>query len=244
MNRPYVIVSAAMSIDGFLDDDSDKRLTLSNAADLDRVDELRASVDAIAVGAGTVRADDPRLLVRSPERLALRRAAGREPTPMRVVFSPSGELDPQARLFNTGDPVPIVYTSEAGAVSCPLRPGSSVLVPVGEDSVDLTRALADLSRRGVGRLLVEGGGVVHTAFLSQGLVDEMQLAFAPFLLGVWGGARFVQPAEFPQSPRNPMELAEVRRIGDIALAVYRTRDDLGLSVGRVCGGARRTGQGR
>ncbi|GAB4006593.1 hypothetical protein GCM10029992_57850 [Glycomyces albus] len=243
MNRPYVIVSAAMSIDGYLDDDSDKRLTLSNAADLDRVDELRASVDAIAVGAGTVRADDPRLLVRSPERLALRRASGREPTPMRVVFS-SGELDPQARLFNTGDPVPIVYTSAAGAMSCPLRPGSAVLAPVGEDSVDLPRALADLSGRGVGRLLVEGGGVVHTAFLSQGLVDEMQLAFAPFLLGLRGGARFVQPAEFPQSPRDPMELVEVRRVGDIALAVYRTRDDLGLSAGRACGTARRTGQGR
>ena len=54
--RPYVIVSAAMSIDGCIDDSSTERLVLSDEADLDRVDELRASCDAVLVGAGTVRA--------------------------------------------------------------------------------------------------------------------------------------------------------------------------------------------
>ena len=232
MNRPYVIVSAAMSIDGFLDDDSEKRLTLSNAADLDRVDEVRAGVDAIAVGAGTIRADDPRLLLRSPARRAARVAAGRPPSPMRVVFSPSGELDARARLFNSGEPVPIVYTSEVGAQVCALSapetgPGPAAhVVSTGERSVDLPRALEDLSSRGVDRLLVEGGGIVHTAFFTADLVDEAHLAVAPFLLGERGGASFVYRAAFPQSPERPMHLVEARAIGEIALLVYKRTADL------------------
>lgn len=63
--RPYILLSVATSIDGYIDDASGEPLALSNAADFDRVDEVRAGCDAILVGAGTVRADDPRLLVRS-----------------------------------------------------------------------------------------------------------------------------------------------------------------------------------
>ncbi|MCC3762002.1 dihydrofolate reductase family protein [Glycomyces sp. TRM65418] len=220
MERPYVIVSAAMSLDGYLDDTSSERLVLSNAADFDRVDAVRADVDAIAVGAGTVRADDPRLQVRSETRRAHRVAAGRPASPLRVVFSPSGELDPGARLFTGGDRV-VVYTSEAGMRACPLAPEAAEVIATADRDVDLEAALADLARRGVRRLLVEGGGVVHTAFLSADLVDEMHLAVAPFLLGARGGARFVHPAVFPQSPERPLELAETRAIGDLALMRYR-----------------------
>ena len=63
--RPYTVLSWAMSLDGYLDDGSGQRLVLSNAADLDRVDAVRAGCDAILVGAGTVRADNPRLVVRA-----------------------------------------------------------------------------------------------------------------------------------------------------------------------------------
>lgn len=215
-----MIVSAAMSLDGFLDDASPERLVLSNAADFDRVDAVRADVDAIAVGAGTVRADDPRLQVRSPERREARLATGRSASPLRVVFSPSGGLDPAARLFTGGDRV-VVYTSGAGARACPLGPDAAEVVATGERDVDLAAALADLAGRGARRLLVEGGGVVHTAFLAADLVDEMQLAVAPFLLGERGGARFVRPAVFPQSPERPLRLVETRAIGAIALLVYR-----------------------
>lgn len=217
-----MIVSAAMSLDGFLDDDTPERLVLSNPADFDRVDAVRASVDAIAVGAGTVRADDPRLLVRSEERRAARVAAGRPASPLRVVFSPSGELDPGARLFDPslGERV-VVYTSAEGLRALPVGPEAAEAVAVGDGEVDLAAALADLAGRGVERLLVEGGGVVHTAFFSADLVDEAHVAVAPFLLGERGGARFVYEAPFPQSPRRPLRLVEARAIGEVALLVYR-----------------------
>ncbi|GAA2285478.1 hypothetical protein GCM10009853_045490 [Glycomyces scopariae] len=220
MERPYVILSAAVSLDGFLDDDSPDRLVLSNEADFDRVDEVRAGVDAIAVGAGTVRADDPRLQVRSATRRDERLAQGRRATPLRVVFSPSGELDPGARLFSGGDPV-VVYTSEAGAAACHVGPEAAEVVATAAREVDLAAALADLAGRGVARLLVEGGGTVHTAFLSADLADEVHVAVAPFLLGERGGARFVYPAPFPQSPARPLRLVEARAIGEVALLVYR-----------------------
>ncbi|GAA1670282.1 hypothetical protein GCM10009830_15210 [Glycomyces endophyticus] len=220
MERPYVILSAAVSLDGFLDDDSPDRLVLSDAADFDRVDAVRAGVDAIAVGAGTVRADDPRLQVRSPERRAERTARGARATPLRVVFSPSGRLDPGARLFADGDPV-VVYTSAAGAAACPLGPAAAEVVATAEREVDLAAALTDLAARGVARLLVEGGGTVHTAFLAADLADELHVAVAPFLLGERGGARFTYPAAFPQSPARPLVLAAAQANGPIALLVYR-----------------------
>jgi 5-amino-6-(5-phosphoribosylamino)uracil reductase len=101
--RPYVVLSCAMSLDGGLDGTGEDRLVLSGAADLDRVDAERAAVDAILVGAGTIRRDDPRLLVRSARRQAERRASGRPPQPAGVTVTTSGDLDPAARFF-TRDP--------------------------------------------------------------------------------------------------------------------------------------------
>lgn len=156
-DRPYVLLSAAASLDGALDDRTDRRLILSGPQDLDAVDELRAGCDAILVGAGTVRADDPRLLVRSPDRRAAREARGLPPTPARVVLS-GGELDPGAAVF-TGGPPPLVLGGALPAV------------------------LAELAGRGVARLLVEGGASVLTAMLAAGLADELRLAVAPIFVG-------------------------------------------------------------
>jgi riboflavin biosynthesis pyrimidine reductase len=157
LQRPYVLLSCGMSIDGYLDDAADERLLLSNDADFDRVDEVRAGCDAILVGAGTVRADDPRLLVRSPARRAAREARGLPPTPARVVLS-SAALDPGAAVC-TGGPPPLVL---GGA---------------------LPDVLAELADRGVARLLVEGGASVLTAVIAAGLADELRLAVAPVFVG-------------------------------------------------------------
>ena len=78
-DRPYTLLSCSMSIDGYLSAGTATRLLLSNDADFDRVDAERAASDAILVGAGTIRRDDPRLLVRSPERRAARVARGSAP---------------------------------------------------------------------------------------------------------------------------------------------------------------------
>src|SRR5438094_4669304 len=91
-----------MSVEGSFEAPGGERLVLPAAADLDRVDDERASSDAIMVGAGTIRRDDPRLLIRSPERRAARAAAGRPEHPMGVTLTASGDLDPGARFFTRG----------------------------------------------------------------------------------------------------------------------------------------------
>jgi 5-amino-6-(5-phosphoribosylamino)uracil reductase len=116
--RPHVVLSCAMSLDGCLDGTGEDRLVLSGAADLDRVDAERAAADAILVGAGTIRRDDPRLLVRSARRQAERRAAGRPSQPAGITVTVSGDLDPAARFF-TRDPgeegAGVGGTGDAGA---------------------------------------------------------------------------------------------------------------------------------
>ena len=93
-----------MSLDGYIDDASDQRLILSGPADLDRVDALRASCDAILVGAGTIRADNPRLLVRSAERRqAARVAAGRPENPLKVTLTIVRRPRSRAAFFTAGD---------------------------------------------------------------------------------------------------------------------------------------------
>lgn len=176
--RPYVVLSAAVSLDGALDDRSPRRLVLSDRADLDAVDALRAGCDAILVGAGTVRADDPRLLVRSPARRADRERRGLPPTPLRVVLTRSGDLNPGAALFLHGPP-PLVYGP---------APAGTVL-----PAADLPAVLADLAARGVGRLLVEGGSSVLAGMLAPGLADELRLAVAPLFVGDPGAPRFLGP---------------------------------------------------
>ena len=101
--RPYTLLSCGMSIDGYLDSASPGRLKLSNAADFDRVDAERAACDAILVGAATIRSDNPRLLVRSPQRRADRVARGCPPSPTKVtVTRPPGRVLRQRRRGEAG----------------------------------------------------------------------------------------------------------------------------------------------
>lgn len=218
MRRPWVLLSVAMSVDGCIDDASDQRLVLSNDADLARVDAERATVDAILVGATTIRRDDPRLLVRSATRVAERVAAGREPQPAKVTISSRGDLDPAARFFTAGDGPKIVYMPSGCPPSGPLAEVATV-VEAG-DPLDPRRVLADLHERGVRRLMVEGGTGMHTLFLSADLVDEIQIAVAPLFVGEPAAPRFVAPAAFPQDAQHRMRLAEVRPVGDVALLRY------------------------
>ncbi|MBP2355061.1 5-amino-6-(5-phosphoribosylamino)uracil reductase [Kribbella aluminosa] len=210
----------AASIDGYIDDNTDERLLLSNDEDFDRVDEVRAGVDAILVGANTIRRDNPRLLVRSDDRRKRRVDAGQPESPIKVTISAGGDFDPASKFFSAGDVDKVVYvpTSAVGTATAAVGAVSNV-VGTGE-KVDLGFVLDDLGRRGVRRLMIEGGGTIHTQFLAAGLADEIHLVVAPFFVGDSTAPRFVGEATFPQSPANRMHLAEVKQIGDVVLLRY------------------------
>jgi len=213
MSRPYVLLSVATSLDGHIDDASPERLILSNAEDLDRVDAERAAADAILVGAATIAADDPRLLVRSATRRAERVARGAPPSPIKVTITRTGKgLEPGAKFFTAGDGAKLVYAAPPAVAELTRRLDGLATVVA---AAGLTIVLADLADRGVARLMVEGGTRTNTLFLTAQVVDELQVVVAPLLVGDPAAPRLAA------APVGRMPLAEVRRVGDCVLLVYR-----------------------
>ena len=219
-DRPYTLLSCCVSMDGYIDSATPRRLELSNPADFDRVDSVRATCDAIMVGAATVRADNPRLLVRSKSRREDRVAQGLSPSPIKVTVSERLELDPRANFFTTGESEKLVYCTTSRIRAADERLGSVATVIDGGQPVEMRRVSEDLAARGVQRLMVEGGGRLHTQFLTEDLADELQLVLAPFFVGDSRAARFVRDGRFPWNPGRRATLAEVRRIGDVVLVRY------------------------
>jgi len=228
--RPYVTLSCAMSIDGYLDSAEPHRLAMSNAADLDRVDDVRALHDAIMVGASTVRRDNPRLLVRDAARRARRLAAGLRESPAKITVTASGELSADAAFFTTGEGPRIVYCPEDRATDLHARLGDrAIVVGLGEDCVTMTDLLEDLAaNRGVRSLMVEGGGTVLTQFLGADLVDELHLVVAPFFVGEARAPRVVGPGAFPWTASRRARLADTCQIGDVVLLRYALSDRFGM----------------
>jgi 5-amino-6-(5-phosphoribosylamino)uracil reductase len=217
--RPYTMLSCSVSLDGYLGDHT-PRLALSNDADFDRVDELRACSDAIMVGAATVRTDNPRLLVRSQARRDRRAALGLPASPMKITVTDRVDLDARSAFFAAGDVEKLVYTPSARVGAARARLGPVATIVDGGPCVQMRGLTEDLADRGVQTLMVEGGGRVHTQFLADDLVDELQLVVAPFFVGDSSAPRFVSDARFPWHAGRRARLAETRQIGDVVLLRY------------------------
>lgn len=226
MSRPYVLLSAAVSIDGHLDTrPGEDRLMLSNKEDFERVDSVRASVDAILVGAGTLRADNPRLLVNSAERRASRVAAGQPEYPLKVTITGTGDLDPGWKFWHHGGDKLVLAVGDAATTKARANLGDLATVqnlpaePVWPAALDI---LGDTFA--VKRLMVEGGGTIHTQLLEAALADELQLVIAPLLVGQPDAVRMLGPASYPGGPAARLRLLETRQIGDVVLLRYAPKD--------------------
>jgi 2,5-diamino-6-(ribosylamino)-4(3H)-pyrimidinone 5'-phosphate reductase len=172
--RPYVWANCAISLDGRLAYAHGRRARLSGPEDLRRVQLLRAESQAILVGVGTVRADDPSLRVHWE---LLDRPPG--PGPMRVILDSKGTIPDSARVLDGSVPT-LVATAEG----CPRRfPNPVETFASGMNSVDLPALLEELGRRGVRRVLVEGGSAVLASFLRGALVDRLTVYVASVLIG-------------------------------------------------------------
>lgn len=217
---PYVTLSSATSLDGYLDTADPPRLILSNEADCDRVDSVRAQHDAILVGARTVRRDNPRLLVRSLARQSRREAAGLPHSPWKVTVTETGDLDPRAAFFTAGDTTNVVYCPTSVATRLRQLLGPSALVVGLGAGVDMTDLVSDLADRGIRELMVEGGTTVNTQFLAANIVDELHLVVAPLFVGDSRAPRFVEDAVFPWASDRRATFVDARKIGDVVLLRY------------------------
>lgn len=177
--RPYVTLKVASTADGKIATSQGDSRWITGEEARERVHGLRERVDAVLVGASTVRADDPQLTARPRGR------AARE-QPLRVVLSASLDLPPGAKVFANPKGGSLVLTSsadEARAAALRAAGAEVVRLPVSGRGVSLSAVLEELARRDVVHLLVEGGAAVFGEFLEAGLADEIQLFIAPKILG-------------------------------------------------------------
>ncbi|MFF4955340.1 RibD family protein [Streptomyces chattanoogensis] len=169
-----VFAQLGQSLDGFIATRTGDADYVTGEEDRRHLHRLRALADAVIVGAGTATADDPRLTVRA--------CAG--DNPVRVVLDPHGRVPRGHQLFTDGAAPTVWVVGPEGAGHAP-GTGSSVDVLVLPDTAAFAPRplLATLARRGLGRVLVEGGGVTVSRFLQAGALDRLYLTVAPVLLG-------------------------------------------------------------
>ena len=217
--RMKVILSAAVSLDGCLDDCSAERLRLSSPEDWEAVLKLRADCDAILVGAGTIRKDNPALVIRNARMRAERKARGLETDLVKVTLSRSGELDAGAHFFTEGEGRKIMFVPSSASDMARAAVGKQAEI-IAAERISAHFIVETLASRGYCSLMVEGGSQILTMFLTEGVVDELRLAVAPIFVGETAAPRFVQEGTFPWTKQNRMHLARVEQLGDMAVLHY------------------------
>ncbi|MGB9371007.1 MAG: 2,5-diamino-6-(ribosylamino)-4(3H)-pyrimidinone 5'-phosphate reductase [Halobacteriota archaeon] len=216
--RPYVFINSAMSADGKISTVARKQVRISGEDDLRRVDALKADVDAVMVGVGTVLADDPKLTIKS---IALKRTRvdqGRTESPLRVVVDSSARTPPTAAVLGSNALIATSRQAPRHRVE-ELETRAEILV-VGERKVDLAALLGRLKDRGVESLLVEGGATLNFALLSLGLVDEIYTYVGNIIIGGSAAPTLVD-GEGLTNDFIKLNLQEVRQIGDGVLIKWR-----------------------
>lgn len=182
--RPFVFINAAMSADGKIATIERRQTRISGSLDFDRMDELRASSDAIMVGIGTVISDNPSLTVKSKERKEKRHAAGLLENPVRIVVDSMARTPMDADIFKKGEGKRIIAVSEnAPAEKVEALSKFAEIICLGKRSIDLASLLFELKKRGINRLMVEGGATLNWGLISNGLVDEIYTFIGNIIIG-------------------------------------------------------------
>ncbi len=194
MDRPFVFINSAMSADGKISSVDRKQVRISGRKDMDRVKLLRAESDAVMAGVGTVLADDPGLRVKSPDLKMMRADRGLPETPLRVVVDSRARTPPGAEVLGEGCIIAVSKAAPDERLDL-LREKCEILV-VGEERVDLGELLSILKKKGVKRLMVEGGATLNWSLIEAGLIDEISVFVGPMIIGGEGAPTLVDGPGF------------------------------------------------
>lgn len=212
MRKPYVIMNAAVTVDGkVVTVGGDSRISCEE--DLNRLHKLRSEVDAVMVGAGTILADDPSLTVR--------RVKGR--SPIRVVVDGKARIPPSAKVLRGGPKTIIAVCSVADRkkVEAIRKTGADVWVFKGS-KINLRKLLEKLLELGVKKILLEGGPTLNWEMLRQGLVDEIRISIAPVIIGGERAKTLVEGEGIPLVKKGiKLKLADIKKVGEDLLLVYK-----------------------
>lgn len=200
-SRPYVILSAAISIDGKIATRTG-RSNLSSKKDLVRVHNLRKSVDAILIGKNTVNVDDPSLTVRHVK--------GKNP--IRIILDPNGSLSLKSKVISTAKKTPtiLVVSENAKNVKKFVTKGAQVIT-CGKKKINIKKLLQILDKKGIKRIVVEGGGTTNWYFFKDKLVDEIIITVTPYILGGSTAVSLVEGIGF-ENISNSFKLKKIKKI--------------------------------
>ncbi len=208
--RPWVTLKLAVSLDGAIAGGAGSPRWLTGEPARKHVHRVRANSDAIAVGIGTVLADDPQLTVRQGKRPRV--------APLRVVFDRSARLPLASRLVKSARRVPtLVMTDQAEATAVRALEAKGVTV---ESAPDILPKLELLRQRGVRSLLVEGGAILSGALLAAKAVDRLIIFQAPVLLGPGSLPAFAGVGEFER-----LTLIRRQEFGEDLMSVFAVKDN-------------------
>lgn len=220
----HLTIVCAASLDGKLAPADRGPVTFPSRADRAHLFALRDQADALLVGAGTLRAEDPPLLP-TPERRAARARAGLRPDPVRVPVSRGLNVPLAGRALAARPDAPVVHLAPQSApavAQAAARAAGHALSLHGDDALDLPAALAALGlEHGVQRALCEGGGALNAALLAADLVDELWLTVCPVLLGGAAAPTLVDGPGLTAIKRA--RLLELRRVEDELFLRYALR---------------------
>jgi len=222
MRRPFVFVNMAMTVDGKITSAGREYPRFTSEHDRKNMDRLRARADAVLIGAGTLRADDPKLHVRDDEMRRYRRSLGKPDGLTKIIVSASAGLPPDSRFFDDvdgGDRI-VATTDRAPRDVVEALERRVEVWRLGAETVDLPRVLARLKSRGVDSLLVEGGGELNWAFVRDDLLDELFVTIAPALLGGAAAPTLLEGAGLSMDRLRRLRLCEVQREGDELFCRY------------------------
>lgn len=201
-DRPFVVAQLGQSLDGRIATESGESQWINHHCALDHVHRLRAHVDAVVVGAGTVEADDPRLNVR--------RVEGRSPA--RVIIDPSGKLRGTARCLERDGAAVYVVRGEPGSLPDGAEP---IVVPRLDGRLPPQAIVAALYALGLRKLLIEGGAMTVSSFIAAGAVDRLHLLVAPVILGSGKPGLALPPIAHLSQALRPSTRVHILADGDV-----------------------------
>ena len=214
-SRPYVILSAAMTLDGKIETKMSK-LKLSSKKDTVRVHKLRAKVDAILIGKNTLKIDNPTLSVRH--------TVGKNPT--RIILDSHGTIKSSSKILQTCDKIQtiIVTTNLISAANLSrLRKFPIQIITCGNSSVSISKLLKILHNKGIKKIIVEGGGTINWSFLKHGFVDELIITIAPYILGGSNSKTLVEGDGFKNLlSATKLKLKKIQKINNELIVFYKT----------------------
>lgn len=238
MKKPLVFINTVMSVDGKISTIERRQIKISNELDKERVDRLRAESDAVLVGMNTVVSDDPKLTVKSENLRKKRIRKGMPENPIKVTVGNLNRMKLNSDFLNYGNVEKIIFTTKKSIrhQRCrsfedkvlkskkdkieKIKKKATVYI-LGEKKVNLRRMMEILYKKGVRRLMVEGGGRINFELLKEKLVNEIYVAIAPKIFGGKNAPTLADGEGFKSNEILNLEFLGFEKLEDVVVLKYK-----------------------